>query len=96
MRTVLASAALVLTVMATAPAMAAPKCLANNTSFEIGQKECITLSGKSHLARCDMVLNNTSWTKIQDGCSQNDASPETKPASEPGASPAMPSEPTEN
>jgi hypothetical protein len=84
------------------PASAAPQCLAHGTSFEIGQSGCITLSGKSYLARCDQVLNNTSWTKLQEGCSHGTAAPgsDAKAQSEavqPAApKPAQPSEPNAN
>lgn len=81
-----------------APAFAAPECLANGMSFQIGQTACLTLSGKPHLARCEVVLNNTSWTKIQDDCSQGGATPhiDAKPLSEPASPSATPTEPTEN
>jgi hypothetical protein len=79
------------------PAFAAPVCLANAKSFQIGQVACLTLAGKSHLARCDVVLNNTSWTKVQDDCPGNTLSPHpyTTPISTPAPS-LVPTEPTEN
>lgn len=81
-----------------APALAASECLANGMSFQIGQTACLTLSGKPHLARCEVVLNNTSWTKIQDDCSPSKRAPQpdATPQSEPVHPSATPSEPTEN
>ncbi|TIS99659.1 MAG: hypothetical protein E5W72_14035 [Mesorhizobium sp.] len=61
--------------LAATPAFADAECLANGKSFQIGQVACLTLSGQSHLARCDMVLNNTSWTKIRDDCPENMLAP---------------------
>ena len=88
---------------ATLPASAAPQCLAHGTSFEIGQSGCITLSGKSYLARCDQVLNNTSWTKLQEGCSHGAAAPSPDAKAQPeqpvqptAPKPAQPSEPNAN
>ena len=34
----------------------------------LGETVCIHVSGDSYLARCDMVLNNTAWKRVQDGC----------------------------
>jgi hypothetical protein len=77
--------------MAPAPASAAPECLANGQSFAIGQTACVTVSGKDYLARCGTVLNNTSWTKIQDGCAQGNAdAPQGNESSAP--EPALPGE----
>lgn len=83
--------------MAATPALAAQECLANGKSFQLGQVACLTLAGKSHLARCDMVLNNTSWTKIQDSCPENTLAPhlQSTPISTPAPS-LVPTEPTAN
>jgi hypothetical protein len=44
-------------------------CVANGQRIELGRLFCIkTASGKQFLARCERVLNNTSWTRLQDGC----------------------------
>ncbi|MFK0690400.1 hypothetical protein ACFX5Q_19670 [Mesorhizobium sp. IMUNJ 23033] len=91
----LAMAIAALAMASATPAFAAPECLANGKSFQVGQVACLTLGEKSHLARCEMVLNNTSWTKIHDDC------PATKPPLHPTSistpAPSMvPAEPTEN
>jgi hypothetical protein len=36
--------------------------------FELGQTSCLRVDGGSYLARCEMKLNVSSWTKIQEGC----------------------------
>ncbi|CCV07422.1 conserved exported hypothetical protein [Mesorhizobium metallidurans STM 2683] len=79
------------------PAFADAECLANGKSFQIGQVACLTLSGESHLARCDMVLNNTSWTRVHDDCSGDRPAP--RPHATPISTPApslVPAEPTGN
>jgi hypothetical protein len=40
------------------------KCLANKQQYEQGQTACI----RGKLARCEMVLNNPSWTLIAETC----------------------------
>ncbi|RWA75636.1 hypothetical protein EN836_11515 [Mesorhizobium sp. M1C.F.Ca.ET.193.01.1.1] len=81
--------------LAPAPVVAAPACLANGKSFEVGETACLTVGGKSHLARCDMVLNNTSWTKIKDECPGEVPKPHPTSISTPASGP-VPTEPTEN
>ncbi|RWM14474.1 MAG: hypothetical protein E5X53_26485 [Mesorhizobium sp.] len=81
--------------LAATPAFADPECLANGKAFQIGQVACLTLSGRSHLARCDMVLNNTSWTKIRDECPRTTLAPSATPISTPESG-LVPAEPTEN
>ncbi|MBZ9794724.1 hypothetical protein [Mesorhizobium sp. ES1-4] len=79
------------------PASAAPECLANGKSYPVGQVACLTVAGQSHLARCEMVLNNTSWTKVGDNCPENTTAPHVDPT--PISTPApgtVPTEPTEN
>lgn len=44
-------------------------CVANGERIELGKLHCIkTASGKEFLARCERVLNNTSWKRLQEGC----------------------------
>ncbi|WP_136657157.1 hypothetical protein [Nitratireductor sp. XY-223] len=44
-------------------------CVANGQRVQLGELFCIrTASGKQFLARCERVLNNTSWKRLQDGC----------------------------
>ena len=44
-------------------------CIANGQRIEKGGIACIRPRyGAPFLAKCDVVLNNTSWTKLQDGC----------------------------
>lgn len=99
MRFGLAGGTLAVVLTAIAPASAAPICIANGTSFEIGKSGCLSVSGKSYLARCEMVLNNTSWVKVQDGCTQGFVPPAPAPPAPPiTPEPAQgqPSEPGEN
>ncbi|AMX93244.1 hypothetical protein EN962_11200 [Mesorhizobium sp. M7A.F.Ca.CA.001.09.2.1] len=78
-------------------AFADQECLANGKSYQIGQVACLTVAEQSHLARCDMVLNNTSWTKIGDSCPENTLAPHphVTPISTPAPS-MVPTEPIAN
>jgi len=44
------------------------KCRNRGVLFELGETSCLTVDGGSYLARCEMKLNVSSWTKLQDGC----------------------------
>ena len=44
------------------------KCRNRGVVFELGETSCLRVDGGSYLARCDMKLIVSSWTKIQDGC----------------------------
>jgi hypothetical protein len=44
------------------------KCRNRGTMFELGETSCLQVDGGSYLARCEMKLNVSSWTKVQDGC----------------------------
>ncbi len=44
------------------------KCRNRGVMFQLGQTSCLRVDGGSYLARCEMKLNVSSWTKIQDGC----------------------------
>ncbi|WP_027167249.1 hypothetical protein [Mesorhizobium sp. WSM3224] len=77
------------------PSLAAPTCLANGKSYNVGETACLTLAGESHLARCDMVLNNTSWTRIKDQCPGEAPKPHPTSLSTPTPGPT-PTEPSEN
>lgn len=57
--------------MALIPAIAdAHNCQCRNRGvmFELGETSCLRVDGGTYLARCEMKLNVSSWTKIQDGC----------------------------
>jgi hypothetical protein len=47
---------------------AGPTCHANGLVFGQGQVVCLDIPCAPQLARCGMVLNNSAWIKIQDGC----------------------------
>ncbi len=53
------------------PADQAANCLANAQSYGAGRLACLRVGGDSYLARCDLVLNSSSWTKVQDDCPGN-------------------------
>ena len=46
------------------------QCVGNGTKYEQGELACLRLPDGPILARCDKVYNNSSWTKVGDGCPQ--------------------------
>ncbi|MCO5153971.1 MULTISPECIES: hypothetical protein [unclassified Shinella] len=44
------------------------KCRNRGVLFKRGETSCLRVDGGSYLARCEMKLNVSSWTRIQDGC----------------------------
>ena len=40
----------------------------DGSRHELGQVVCLDVGGQRYLALCEMVLNVTSWQKVQDGC----------------------------
>lgn len=44
------------------------KCRNRGVMFELGEISCLRVDGSSYLARCEMKLNVSSWTRVQDGC----------------------------
>jgi hypothetical protein len=96
-RILLCPIGMVLAVAAPAAALAEQECLANGKSYQVGQVACLTIAEKSQLARCGMVLNNTSWTKVGDICPDNAGAPQPTVPPKPAPAPSMvPTEPTEN
>jgi hypothetical protein len=43
-------------------------CTNRGARIEAGQRACLVFGDLAYLARCDMVLNNPSWQRIEDGC----------------------------
>ncbi|MGN6548654.1 MAG: hypothetical protein ACTHJ3_01985 [Pararhizobium sp.] len=63
--------------LAAASAAAGPRCfcLTGGVRVAEGQVACIRAgTAEAALARCERVLNNTSWTKLRDGCPQSNRS----------------------
>ncbi|MFU0503749.1 hypothetical protein [Pseudaminobacter sp. NGMCC 1.201702] len=54
-------------------AVADCQCLANGRKYHHGEVACLKLPTGDQLARCDMVLNNSAWKKVSDGCPQAEA-----------------------
>lgn len=44
------------------------KCRNRGVMFELGEISCLRVDGASYLARCEMKLNVSSWTKVEEGC----------------------------
>lgn len=68
MKAALSSCIVVLTAFAPTPGRGDCQCLANGRTFHHGDIACLQLPEGPELAQCGMVLNNSSWKKIQDGC----------------------------
>jgi len=94
-RSVLCPIGLALAFAAPEPTLAAQACLANGKSFKVGETACLAIAGERYLARCDIVLNNTSWTKVKDDCPGDAPKLQSTPISTPQPGQA-PTEPTEN
>lgn len=43
-------------------------CRANGRDFQMGETACLRTSQGTRLARCVMVLNNSSWETLQQSC----------------------------
>ena len=43
-------------------------CRFGGQNFELGATACLKGPNGPRLARCEMVLNNTSWRLLQEGC----------------------------
>lgn len=50
------------------PARADCTCRAGGQDYALGATVCLRSGGTERLARCEMALNNTSWTPLRDGC----------------------------
>ncbi|UVC10993.1 hypothetical protein IHQ71_10640 [Rhizobium sp. TH2] len=44
------------------------KCRNRGVHFQLGETSCLRVDGRNYLARCEMKLNVSSWTEVQDGC----------------------------
>ncbi|MCR4269207.1 hypothetical protein, partial [Nitratireductor sp. ZSWI3] len=62
--------------MAAETAAADCLCRANGTAYEQGQLACIRMPGGPRLARCEKVLNNSSWRVLDQACQQMSSRPE--------------------
>jgi hypothetical protein len=52
------------------------QCLYQGRKFEQGEFVCIRVDGATRFARCDMLLNNSSWTFLDGPCPTAEFSPE--------------------
>ena len=43
-------------------------CRTADLQFDMGETTCIRIGSRAELARCDMVLNNPSWTLLNRPC----------------------------
>ncbi len=64
----LSSVAALLLAAAASAAEITCKCRSNGEFFVLGEHTCIKTSEGFRLARCDMVLNNTSWVVVGNSC----------------------------
>ena len=44
------------------------RCRNRGVMFDLGQTSCLHVDGRNYIARCEMKLNVSSWTKVEDGC----------------------------
>ena len=55
------------------------RCRYFGTYYGLGQVACIKTANGPRLARCSMMLNNTAWDFLSDGCPTVHMSPEPSP-----------------
>jgi hypothetical protein len=46
-------------------------CRAKGTDFQVGDLVCLSTPNGASMARCEMVLNNTSWKVLNAPCPQS-------------------------
>jgi len=63
------------------------RCRYQGKYFEQGETVCIRVDGRAKLARCEMLLNNSSWTFLRNGCPSAMMTPAPTPL--PDAGPAI-------
>jgi hypothetical protein len=57
------------------PALADCQCFAEGRRFHHGEIICLSMPAGRQLVQCGMVLNNSAWLKLQDGCPLAEAEP---------------------
>jgi hypothetical protein len=74
-----------------APAAAGRHCRYEGRIFNQGDLVCISLAGKTRLARCGMMLNNATWNFLQDGCPTAALTPlpRARPSGDPAPEPIV-------
>ena len=43
-------------------------CRTSDRNFDMGETACIRIEGRAELARCDMMQNNPTWTRLNRPC----------------------------
>ncbi len=51
------------------PATAECRCVANGARYAEGEQACLKMPDGPQLARCEKVLNNSSWKLLDQDCS---------------------------
>jgi hypothetical protein len=72
----IASIGIIAGALGSSPALAGEECTCRHKDGEtaLGQIACIRSPGGMAMARCDRVLNNTSWTFLNQPCPTADLS----------------------
>ncbi len=70
--------ALALTPASGASAEPLCSCKANGQTYQLGEIACFSLPNGQKRARCDKVLNNTSWTFLDGDCPSASADRDTR------------------
>jgi hypothetical protein len=74
-------AAIVISAAGALPALGDPDCRCRGSDGQIfheGDLACIKTAKGPKLARCEMALNNTTWTVVRDDCPTAMATPLTR------------------
>ena len=89
-----ATALIPLTTLADGASVKWPECFCTDRSgarIELGETTCLSVDGRTYLARCEMMLNNPMWREIGSSCA---VSQRNDPPVEPDGAAALP--PTSN
>jgi hypothetical protein len=62
------AATALLIVLAAQPTRADCICIGPGRIYHHGELACLKMPSGPQLSRCGMVLNNSAWLKVQDGC----------------------------
>ena len=70
-RIILGLAVVAVAAFTSTSALAGTNCVCRSSDgrdVQVGKVACVKVGDRSYLAQCEMNLNVTTWSKLQDGC----------------------------